>query len=83
MSGLFKLSRELRDEIYLLCLVTDYEINAEPTEWERVDFNLQFFSAKPSVALLRVNKLIHAEASIIFYGRNHFHLPTFPDLYKP
>lgn len=83
MSDFFKLPRELRDEVYVLCLMADYEINAEPTTWEKADIDANPPTDKPSVALLRVSKPVYAEASIILYGRNHFRLPTLPDHKKP
>lgn len=34
---------------------------------------------RPTVALLRVSEAIHLETSLVFYGRNRFRLPLYPD----
>ena len=95
MSHFFKLPREVRDQIYHLCLVISYDVILEPTGWEkaamerancfqrqgRVVNDPDGFGPRnrPTVALMRVSKAIHLEASLVFYGRNRFRLPLYPD----
>ena len=95
MSHFFKLPREVRDEIYDLCLVISYDIILEPAGWEKAAmerancFQRQGPEVndpdgfgprnRPTVALLRVSKSLHLEASLVFYGRNRFRLPLYPN----
>ncbi|KAI4269078.1 MAG: hypothetical protein LQ337_007487 [Flavoplaca oasis] len=74
-ANFLSLAREMRDQIYELALVLN-----EPMDlaW---DASLGHDLAP---GLLRTNKIIHSEASSIFYSRNHFKLferfinPTVP-----
>ena len=63
------LPQEIRDAILELCLIVDGPINPHPTHYE--DRNpFEKTSRKPDVALLKVNKKINADASIILYSGN-------------
>ena len=57
------LPRELRDKVYELCL-----LKQEPLEPWRDHYQRQ----RLTTGLLRVNKTVHREASLLLYGSNHF-----------
>ncbi|KAL8643853.1 MAG: hypothetical protein Q9226_008079 [Calogaya cf. arnoldii] len=64
-----RLPGELRNQIYELCLVVDGTINPYPAQYQD-NLIVPKGQSKPSVALLRVSKLVKAEAQPILYGRN-------------
>jgi len=71
-----KLPREIRDQIYNLCLITEYEIVMHPEEYELSDVPAFGADDQPCVALLQLNKQVYAESFPVFYGKNTFRLPT-------
>jgi len=79
--GLFdflKLPREIRDQIYNLSLITEYEIVMHPEDYEVTDIPAFGADDQPCVSLLQLNKQIYAESFPVFYGKNKFRLPTNP-----
>ncbi|KAH8677976.1 hypothetical protein BX600DRAFT_506967 [Xylariales sp. PMI_506] len=62
MSNFFNLPRELRDQIYELCLV----------HHEPLRFDGGYWGQKFGAGLLRTSKTTHHEASALFYSHNHF-----------
>lgn len=74
MFNFMGLPRELRDEVYKLCLTVGAEIVAYPSRFQApTDFTADGVS-RPTVALLRVNKQIGGEAAIVLYGENVWRL---------
>ena len=74
--------REIRDEIYAICLVSDYTIvpYADPCEDAENEKSDQAISAKEAIlnhGLLGTSRMIRDESSSIFYGRNTFHCTLF------
>ncbi|CAO1602201.1 MAG: hypothetical protein LQ349_008599 [Xanthoria aureola] len=68
-----QLPAEIRNQIYELCVVVDGTINPYPApSYDRPIVTKG--QSKPLVALLRVSKLVNAEARPILYGRNTWHL---------
>ncbi|KAK8109595.1 hypothetical protein PG999_007732 [Apiospora kogelbergensis] len=62
MSVLFRLPRELRDQIYECCLVRGQSIRPNtPAPWEEPKYGL---------GLLRVSRAVSVEAVPVLYGRN-------------
>ena len=83
MAGFLDLSREIRDMIYKLCLVTEKVIVPfkEHYPLDRVK-DIGFRDNMPTVALLGVSKLIGAEAAEILYGKNTWRITSeAPDYY--
>ena len=77
MTGFLDLSREIRDMIYNLCLVTDKVIvpSEEYYPLDRVR-DLAFRNSMPTVALLGVSKLVGAEAAEVLYGNNTWRIAS-------
>jgi len=71
-----ELPREIRDEIYNLSLITEYEIVMHPEEYELSNVPTFGTDDQPCVGLLQLNKQIYAESFPVFYGKNTFRLPT-------
>ncbi|KAI1243954.1 hypothetical protein MGN70_013822 [Eutypa lata] len=67
MSNFFSLPRELRDQIYELCLLHPEPVHPRTFYWERRDFTPGLFLA---------SKAVYLEASSFFYSRNSFSLTT-------
>ncbi|KAI4263544.1 MAG: hypothetical protein L6R42_001313 [Xanthoria sp. 1 TBL-2021] len=65
-----ELPAEIRNEIYEMCLVVDGTINPYPVPYRDNNLIAPNGQSKPLVALLRVSKLLNAEARPILYGRN-------------
>ncbi|KAI6090691.1 hypothetical protein F4821DRAFT_22492 [Hypoxylon rubiginosum] len=69
MTNFFSLPRELRDQIYELCLLREEPLNPSvafcPT-W------------KTTTGLFRTSKAVHSESSWVFYSRNCFNLVATP-----
>jgi len=70
------LPREIRDQIYDLCLVADFEIVMYPEEYEIHDVPSFWTEDQPCVALLQLNKQGYSETFPVFYGKNVFRMPT-------
>lgn len=64
-----RLPAELRNQIYEMCLVVDGTINPYPAPYHD-NVIVPNGQSKPLVALLRVSKVLNAEARPILYGRN-------------
>ena len=76
MATFTTMPREIRDQIYKLCLITDKFIYPYVTYYEEMDgiepYNKQ--ADKLAVSLLIVSKQIRDEAAPILFGGNTFHL---------
>ena len=67
MPKLTNTPREIRDQIYGYCLIVDGEIM--PYD-EYYLASKKERAAPPNLSLLKVNKMVRAEAMEIFYGKN-------------
>jgi hypothetical protein len=71
-----ELPREIRDQIYNCCLVTDFEIVMHPEEYEISDVPSFWVDSQPCVSLLQLNQQVYQETFPVFYGKNIFRMPT-------
>jgi hypothetical protein len=67
-TSFLKLPRELRDRVYELCL-----LHQEPLDpWIKYNWTNYNQRQELTIGLLRANKIVHREASLLFYAQNHF-----------
>lgn len=74
MAAFLDLPREIRDMIYDYCLVVSDAIDPHPIPHERRRTTPR--TSRPEVALLRVNRMVGAEATEALYGQNIVRLST-------
>lgn len=75
MFEFFSLPRELRDQVYGLCLLQQKSLGP----WGRN--TIDFFGMRrreSEIGLLRVRKTVRSETSLVFYGQNQFDFSAGP-----